>query len=191
MPARARKQNRQLWCVLWRFPLAFQPGNFLIKTHPLCSCNFSFNPHVSVVICTSMLHQATVTLMEEHLSLWDKLQGRSRRIISPWMIWLAPYLEADSLFYTCWPRLKVTQTSILRGGVKSTGTIDINPKNSRRKDIEGKPRTTFTWNFISPVLSLCANINHRCTKLLTTCFSLISLFSHVSCRQFHLECDAG
>lgn len=142
----------QLWCVLWRFPLAFQLGNFLIKPHPFCSCNFSFNPCVSVVLCTPMLHQATVTLMEEHLSLWDKLQGRSRRIISPWMIWLASYLEANSLFHTCWLRLKVTQTSILRvGGVKSPGAIDTNPRNRRRKDIERKPRTTFIWNLISPV----------------------------------------
>lgn len=189
----ARKQNMLLWRVLWRFPLALQLGNFMAKLHPLCSCQFSLNRRVSVVLCTYMLHQVTVTLREEHVSLWDKLQKRCR-IISPWTIWLVSYLEADSLFRIRWPTPKVTQTSILRrAGVERPGARDINSKSNRRKDTERKPRTTFHLEFhISTAEhSLCANINHRCTKLLTMCFSSISLFSPASCRLFHFECVAG
>ena len=177
---------------LWHFSWATSWQSCIL----LCVVVLSLSTHIclwffSLMCCTRQqwhLQKNTV------LSLWDKLQERSRRIITPWTIWLASYLEAENLFHIRWPRLKVAQTSTQRGaGLKSPGTIDINPKNSRRKDIERKARTAFhlECHISSAEHSLRANIHHRCTKLLTTCFSLIILLSHISCRLFHFECVAG
>lgn len=54
--------------------------------------------------------------------------------------------------------------------IKSLGAMDINPSNHRRKEIETKLSSTFhmEFYFFSAEYSLCAKINHRCTKMLTT-----------------------
>lgn len=126
----------------------FFDGSCHGKAAPFFVIASTLPTHMSLVLCIYTLQQETVTLTEEHLPIWDKVQERFR-IISLWMIWLASYLEADSLFYIGWPRHKVTQTSILGGdGVKSPSTRDINPRNSRRKDTERKRRTTFHLEFL-------------------------------------------
>lgn len=145
---RKRKYQQQQESRIYSCGVFFE-GFLHGKAAPFFVTVSTLTTHVSVVLCVSMPHQEKVTLTEEHLPLWDKAQERFRRIISLWTTWLASYLEAHSLFYRGWPRHRVTQTSVLgRDGVKSPSTRDMNPKNSRRRDIERKPRTTFHLEFL-------------------------------------------
>lgn len=146
----------QLWCILWRFPLAFHLGNFVAKLYLLWVFIISLSTHMCLwFFAPTCSTRQQGQLLKNIISLWD------RRSISPWMIWLAPIWKCIVCFTYSGLGLKSSRLPTLRRvRMKSIGAMDISPNNHRRKEIEIKLSSTFHLKFylFSAEYSLCAKI---------------------------------